>query len=309
MSVIITLLAAAGVAGFAYSLLSFLTPEERQVKRQLRRLDTYEAGEAETAEPLLIPFRDRVVAPATAAVGRTMRMVAPTGYTQRVARRLTLAGNPGGLGPEQYVGIKMVLTVSAAVIVIAMALLGSASPGRVVFFGIIAVLIASFLPDLWLKSRIDERKLAIRRGMPDMLDMLTISVEAGMGFDAAIARIISSRSGPLSEEFGRMLQEVQAGIARRDALRHMADRTQVPELNTFIMAIVQADVFGVSVSAVLRTQSREMRVKRRQLAEELAHKAPVKIVFPLIICILPATLIVIGGPAVIGIGRAFGLIP
>ena len=165
-----------------------------------------------------------------------------------------------------------------------------------------------YLPDVWLRSRVRARQLEIRRTLPDMLDMLSISVEAGMGFDAAVAKITASRPGALSEEFARMLQEIQSGLARREAMRNLAERTQVPDLNTFIMAMIQADVFGVSVTKVLRTQSRDMRVKRRQFAEEMAQKAPVKIVFPLVLCILPATLIVIAGPAIVGIGRAFALL-
>ncbi|MDO8987425.1 MAG: type II secretion system F family protein, partial [Coriobacteriia bacterium] len=141
---------------------------------------------------------------------------------------------------------------------------------------------------------------------PDMLDMLTISVEAGLGFDQAMAKLVRNTTGPLSEEFGRVLQEVQAGVKRTDAMRRLAQRTEVPELNGFIMAIVQADVFGISVSGVLRSQATEMRIKRRQYAEEAAQKAPVKLVFPLVICILPATLIVILGPAIISFVQVFG---
>jgi tight adherence protein C len=139
-----------------------------------------------------------------------------------------------------------------------------------------------------------------------MLDMLTISVEAGLGFDQAMAKLVRNSTGPLAKEFARMLQEVQAGVERNQALRHMAQRADVSDLNAFITAIIQADVFGVSVSSVLRTQAKEMRLKRRQYAEEQAQKAPVKLVFPLILCILPATILVILGPAVVSIGRAFG---
>lgn len=180
--------------------------------------------------------------------------------------------------------------------------------GRSALLAIIFAVAGFYLPDIWLRTRISARQLEIRRTLPDMLDMLTISVEAGMGFDAAVARITGSRSGALSEEFAHMLQEIQSGLARREAMRNLAERTQVPELNTFIMSMVQADVFGVSISKVLRTQSRDMRIKRRQFAEEMAQKAPVKIVFPLVLCILPATLIVIAGPAILGIGRVFGII-
>jgi tight adherence protein C len=144
--------------------------------------------------------------------------------------------------------------------------------------------------------------------MPDMMDMLMISVEAGLGFDAAVSKYVGNNTGPLSQEFRIVLSEIQAGMSRREALRHAADRTEVPELSAFVMAMVQADIFGISVANVLRGQSHEMRLRRRQLAEEIAQKAPAKMVFPLIICILPATLIVLMGPAVIQIGRTFGML-
>jgi tight adherence protein C len=139
-----------------------------------------------------------------------------------------------------------------------------------------------------------------------MLDMLTIAVEAGLGFDAAVTKYVRNQSGPLAQEFAVALREVQAGMTRREALRALANRCDVAELSAFITAMVQADVFGVSVGSVLRTQSREMRVKRRQRAEEIAQKAPAKMVFPLILCILPATLIVLMAPAILSIIRLFG---
>lgn len=308
MDVAIMGIAAAAVSALAYSALSFFVSEERQVKKQLKTLDSYEIDEMVTAEPLLLPFRERVLSPLSRLIADAARLLAPSDYIERMNKRLTLAGNPGGMSSETFVGLKAVLAIATGFVFLLFGIANLAAIGRTLFISFVLALLAFFLPDLWLRSRIDSRKLAIRRTLPDMLDMLTISVEAGMGFDAAVARVVSSRPGPLSEEFGRMLQEVQAGVARRDALRRLAERTQVLELNAFIMAIVQADVFGVTVSNVLRTQSREMRVKRRQFAEEQAQKAPVKLVFPLVLCILPATLIVIGGPAIVGIGRAFGLL-
>ncbi len=136
--------------------------------------------------------------------------------------------------------------------------------------------------------------------------MLVVSVEAGLGFDAAVSKLVANTTGPLTQELGRMLSEVRAGAARRDALRQLAERTQVPELGTFVTAMVQADLFGISVGNVLRTQASEMRTKRRQQAEEMAQKAPVKLVFPLVLCILPATLLVVLGPAIISIATLFG---
>jgi tight adherence protein C len=179
---------------------------------------------------------------------------------------------------------------------------------KIAIFALPAAFIAGYIvPNVWTDHLMEERQKKIRRELPDMLDMLVISVEAGLGFDQAVAKIVGATKGPLAQEFGRALQEIQAGTDRATALRNLEERAEVPELNAFIMAMVQADVFGISVSNVLTTQAQEIRLRRRQHAEEVAQKAPVKIVFPVVVCILPASLLVVAGPAVIAIGQAFGM--
>jgi tight adherence protein C len=293
---------------FAYSLLALLTSEERQVNRRLKRLSTYEAQQAREAEPLLAPFLDRAVRPILTWAADRLRTLAPADYRARVKTRLVIAGNPRGLEVDRLMGAKAASALGIMAAFVLMGLVSDMPAGRAVFAVITLGPIAFFLPDLWVEMRISDRQKAIRLTLPDMLDMLTISVEAGLGFDAALAKLIAKGSGPLTEEFAKMLQEVQAGISRRDAFRHLGDRTKVPELDTFIMSMIQADVFGISISNVLRAQSHDVRTRRRQHAEETAQKAPVKMVFPIILCIMPATLIVILGPAIVDIGRAFGLI-
>jgi Flp pilus assembly protein TadB len=162
-----------------------------------------------------------------------------------------------------------------------------------------------FAPDLWLSHRVQKYQDEIVRNLPDMLDMLTISVEAGLGFDAALAKLVCNTDGALAREFGRALQDVQAGSSRKEALRDLAERVQVSELAAFTAAITQADMFGISIAHVLHTQAGELRLRRRQRAEELAQKAPVKMVIPLVACILPATIIVILGPAAVKIAGMF----
>ncbi|HEY3210218.1 MAG TPA: type II secretion system F family protein [Actinomycetota bacterium] len=161
------------------------------------------------------------------------------------------------------------------------------------------------LPGAGLGQRAINRQDTIRRALPDTMDLLTISVEAGLGFDAAVSHVRKNVPGPLSDELGRMLQEMQLGVARIDALRSLADRTDVDELNAFVLAMIQADIFGVSIAKVLRGQAKELRTKRRQLAEEKAMKVPVKLLFPLIFCILPAMFVVVVGPGIIRLIRTF----
>ena len=304
-------IAAAGlaVALFAYSILSLFAPEERRVRRRLTDLNDYETRQAMEAEPLLQPFRVRVISPGAQAMARAARRASPVGYVNSLRDHIARAGNPGGLGIEGLLAIKVAALLTLGVGVFLLTILVGGTLGGAVFSALILGTLGFFAPDLWVSSAESSRKTAIRRALPDMLDMLTISVEAGLGFDAAVAKLVGNSKGPLAEEFARMLQEVQAGIPRQEALKHLSHRTDVPEVATFVTSMVQAEVFGISVSKVLRTQAREMRVKRRQYAEEAAQKAPVKIIFPLILCILPATMIVILGPAVISIGRVFGIVP
>jgi tight adherence protein C len=157
------------------------------------------------------------------------------------------------------------------------------------------------MPGAQLAGMARARQRAIQKQLPDVMDLLTISVEAGLGFDAAMAQVTKNVPGSLSEEFSRLLQEVQIGVSRADAFRHLGDRTDVPELQSFVLSMIQADLFGVSIANVLRAQSRELRQKRRQRAEEIAQKIPVKLLFPMIFLVLPSLFIVILGPGAIKI--------
>jgi tight adherence protein C len=162
------------------------------------------------------------------------------------------------------------------------------------------------VPNVVLFDKAQRRSDRIRRDLPNALDMLTISVEAGLGFDAALAQVARNTEGPLADEFFRVLQEMQIGMGRTEAIRALGDRTSVPDLRSFTTAMVQADKFGIPIAEVLRIQAREMRLKRRQRAEEMAQKVPVKILFPLIFCIMPTLMVVILGPAIIQLLDFFG---
>lgn len=245
-------------------------------------------------------FSERVVAPAAARFSRAAARVTPAGLRRGVARRLVLAGSSGKWTAEVFLAVQLALTLGAAAVGF---LVGINGDKRVLgpFWVPLLAFVAYIFPIAALDGKAQNRQEQIRRMLADTIDLLTISVEAGLAFDAALLQARRSMKGPLSEEIGRMLHEMQLGIRRSDAMRNLSERTNVEELRSFVLAMVQADVFGVSVANVLRSQSQELRTKRRQRAEERAMKIPVKLLFPMIVCILPSLLILVVGPGVIRI--------
>jgi tight adherence protein C len=241
-----------------------------------------------------------------AGASKVARRVTPIDARDRVARKLLIAGSPTGWDAERLLAFK-IIGFSAGIVLglFATTLIGDISPFiRIVLIGLLAF-VGFMVPDSMLSRRVGERQKEILRTLSDTLDLLTISVEAGLSLNAAIAQVVQNVPGVLSSEFARMLQEIQLGVPRADAFRNLAERTDVDELNAFALAMIQADVFGVSIASVLRTQARQLRIKRRQRAEAKAQQTPVKIVFPLILCILPALFVVIVGPGAIRIWESF----
>lgn len=293
------------VAGLAYVALDTTFSEERAVSRRLKRLSEYERTQAQEIEPLLKPFRERVLVPTVSGLKSVGRLLGPAAHRAELKRRLRTAGNPRNMDAERFIALQVIGAAGVLGLFITISLVVPLTMATWLIIVLPLVALAFFSPELWLRGMVADRKRRIVNQLPDMLDMLTISVEAGLGFDAALSKLVRNSKGPLAEEFARALKEIQAGVDRRHALRNLAERTDVPLLNTFIMSIIQAEMFGISISGVLKTQAREMRLKRRQRAEEQAQKAPVKLVFPLVFCILPTTLIVVLGPAVISIAKAF----
>lgn len=252
-------------------------------------------------------FVDRIVTPVMDGLRQVMRRVTPLGMNDRIEERLALAGNPARWDVERVVAFKIVGAVAAVVLGGLTWLSGDASPLRVVIISVLFALIAFIAPDVILGGMATRRREEIRKALPDTMDLLTISVEAGIGFDGALTQVVQKVPGELSAEIARMLQEIQLGESRVESFKNLASRTKVEELDSFVLAMIQADVFGVSVSKVLRAQAGELRTRRRQRAERRAMQVPVKILFPTIFCVLPALLIVILGPAVIRIaGDLFG---
>lgn len=276
--------------------------QRRHIVRSMRTLKSIEIEPQRVRErELAAPLRRRVLIPGARRFGRLMRRVTPVGVVERLRKQIQYAGSPAGWDAERIAASKV---VTAAVLGIGSFLLFSAAGTRPIKTIILTVLLtfAGYnLPDWLLRSRSAKRQADIQAALADTLDLLSITVEAGLGLDAAISRISRQEGGALGEELYRMVQEMQLGKNRADAFRDLADRSPAPELKSFALAMVQADVFGISISRVLQVQSKEMRLKKRQRAEERAQKIPVKIVFPLLMCIFPAIFVVLLGPAAIQI--------
>jgi tight adherence protein C len=289
----------------------FVDLSQSERRRAVRLLESQVAGTTSEnvnlrEQHLSESFGRRILVPVVAGASKVARRVTPIDARDRVARKLLLAGSPAGWDAERLLAFKIIGLTSGIVLGLFLTtLVGNLEPFiRIVLIGLLAF-VGFMVPDSMLSRRVDERQKEILRTLSDTLDLLTISVEAGLSLNAAIAQVVQNVPGVLSSEFARMLQEIQLGVPRADAFRNLAERTDVDELNAFALAMIQADVFGVSIASVLRTQAQQLRIKRRQRAEAKAQQTPVKIVFPLILCILPALFVVIVGPGAIRIWESF----
>jgi tight adherence protein C len=270
------------------------------VARSLATIERMGRGR-ETARAEL-PAYERLLAPVVGGLRRLALRLSPQGTAEKLQHRLDVAGNPGGWTVERVLAAKGLGLVALGSFG---ALVGMRSPVGFVVLAAAGAAVGFFVPNVLLYNAGTKRQDAVRRSLPDALDMLTVSVEAGLGFDAALSQVARNTDGPLAGEFFRVLQEMQIGKSRAEAFRAVAARTTVPELRAFTGALVQADHLGIPVASVLREQAQEMRLKRRQRAEERAQKVPVKILFPLIFCIFPALFVVIIGPGALKIVEAF----
>ena len=255
-------------------------------------------------DQLAKPLAQRTIGPVLLKFSGFLKRFTPVGYLEKKQHQLLLAGSPGNLDAPALVVIKALGTGLGVVASFAIVDFGGSAIQRIVLF-VFPLVLGFFGPDAWLARKVDERRVAMQKALPDILDLMVISVEAGLGFDSALSRVVATVPGPLSEEFFRMLQETRVGVSRREAMRHLMDRTDLDELRSFLLAMIQAEAFGVTIANVLRVQADEMRVKRRQRAQEKAFAAPVKMVFPLVFCIFPALFIILLGPAAIQITEAF----
>jgi tight adherence protein C len=278
--------------------------EKATIRESLRNLGGFEIDNERDRE-LLNPLRQRAILPVVTWFTGLGRRLTPVGYVDGIRHKLTLAGQFTPDTLDRFLAMRVVsLALIPVWALLAFVVVPLGGGSKLAIFALLTL--ASVLgPDAILNRRVAERQHAIQIRLPDILDLLTISVEAGLGFEQALDRTIAAVPGPLSDEFARMLGETRAGASRADAMRALEERIDVPEVRSFVLAILQADTFGVSIGRVLRAQADEMRIKRRQLAQEQALKAPVKMLFPMVFCIFPALFVVVIGPAVINISKNF----
>ena len=297
----IALVIAVSVAALTF-VLGTVSAEKAKVRESLRRLEDYQIQDVRDQE-MLVPISERVVAPLFEELTGLARRFTPARFGEGIANKLVLAGSPPKLNVDKVLVFKLLGLISVVVWVPLVLALGILQ-GMMAIVGVLVLWGCSFMyPDVMVNRLIEDRQKQIERKLPDILDLLVISVEAGLGFEQALDRTCTAVPGALSDEFRRMLHEIRIGSSRADALRAMAERTDVPDLRAFILAMLQADTFGVSISRLLRSQAEEMRTRRRLRAQEKAQKAPVKMLFPLVFCIFPAIFVVILGPALIQISE------
>jgi tight adherence protein C len=265
-------------------------------------------GQSATLEEIELsqPLTERVVFPLARKFGQFAVKFTPQNALQNTAHRLELAGNPRGIDPTIFWASRFLAAILLGGLLLFLMTIGLPdwSWGRKLIVVAFFVLFGFYLPDLLLTSKIQRRQKEIRKAMPDALDLLTICVEAGLGFDGAMAKVYEKWDNELALAFGRVIREIQLGKLRREALRDMADRMGIPEMTSFVAAVIQSEQLGVSMAKVLRIQADQMRIKRRQHAEEEAHKAPIKMLIPMAILIFPSICIVLMTPALLMLMRS-----
>jgi tight adherence protein C len=308
----VTVLLGIGIAGvFAAIFLSLtamgvFTNEATGVSKSLAVMEAFSTAPDSLKQELQPSFQNRVVVPLLDRLVGLGRRLTPSDYAERIMQKLNVAGNPSGWTVERVMSLKVLGIGAGFVGGLVLAIILGKGTVAMLMCGLLGAVVGYFGPNFYLYQKGYDRTLKMQKALPDALDLLSISVEAGLGFDAALSQVARNTDGPLSNEFARVLQEMQIGLGRGNALRAMAERSTLPDLRSFCSAMVQADAFGIPVAQVLRVQSQEIRTKRRQRAEEAAQKIPVKIMIPLVLFILPALFVAILGPAIINMMGVFG---
>jgi tight adherence protein C len=271
------------------------------VQTILAELDTAEPHVDELEERIAMPILPRLLRPAGARAVGIVRGLLPGNYLERLRVKLAVAGLTDRLTPEEFVALQVISLSGLALIGLVLTLIRGWSAAGIIRMMLVLGILGALIPIQWLQKSREKRQSQIRRDLPDILDLLAISVEAGVGLEGAIEVVGSHFDTPLAHELGRMLREMELGVPRRQALQNLKARVDVQDVSNFVMSLVQADALGMPIGRVLRTQGHEMRLRRKQWAREKAGKLPVKIIFPLMTFILPALFVVVLGPAVISI--------
>ena len=292
-------LAAAITAAAGVFLLVLSRAQPRSVDAVRNRLAQYAPAPRNLRElEMNRSFTDRVIKPLAAYLASSVARVTPARSYEDIRKKLVLAGNPNGMVPSDFLGMQgLSLLVMGLFGLLLFVMLRASSSKAILMVGVF-FLFGYMYPRAWLDRKVKSRQRLLKEQLPDSLDLLTIMVEAGLGFDAALARLVDKAQNELSQEFATVLSEIRLGKSRREALQQLGQRTNAEDIATFVTSLVQADQLGVSIARVLRVQSAQMRIKRRQRAEEAAHKAPIKMLFPLAFLIFPSMFIIILGPAV-----------
>ncbi|MEW6228617.1 MAG: type II secretion system F family protein [Bacillota bacterium] len=270
---------------------------------RLRRVTSLTRVPSEREKKLARPLTERLFSPILELIRGLVMSVTPKNVVEAVKRKLDAAGNPWHMTPGDYILMRVVTLamVPTALFVLARGMRAS----QAFLIACAAAALGWVVPEVMMQSKKKDRERKIRKSLPDVLDLLTVSVEAGLGFDAALAKVVERKSGPLADEFRLLLQEIRVGKPRREALREVSERVKIDDISSFIASVVQADQLGVSIANILRIQAAQVRSKRRQRAEEAGMKAPIKMLFPLIFFIFPTLFVVLLGPAVIQVATTF----
>lgn len=290
----------------AFAAVGGLTRESKGgVHRSIAVLEALTGAPQDMVQELDQPFSERVLVPLLAKVQSLGKRFSGDGEAESLQHKIEIAGSPAGWTPDRVAAGKVLGFIVFLVASLALAFMFGLGLLPTMAFVVVMSIVGFQAPNMYLYQLGYGRTIEIEKGLADAIDLLTISVESGLGFDAAAAHVARSTDGPIAGEFARMLQEMQLGRSRAESLRSMADRSDIADLRTFVSAMVQADAFGIPIGQVLRVQSSEIRTKKRQRAEEQAQKVAVKILIPLIFCILPCLFIAVLGPAAISIMHSF----
>ena len=275
-----------------------------EVTQRLNHFVTVQPAQLSTAQPatsirrtdLTGPFRTRILEPFIRQIGGLFGRLTPSSAVDRLEYQLEIADRPYGLGPREFYGLRIVFLIVGVWLAVYFLrqgtdLINIIGAGLIGYVGLMG-------PSVWLKRKVRRRQDQIRKGLPDALDMLSVTAEAGLGFDQSLQRVSQYWDNPVSVEFGRVVAEMEMGVSRRAALRNMADRLGVPELSSFIAVIIQSDQLGMSIADALHAQAEQMRIERRFRAQEAARKVPLKMLFPMMLLIFPAMLAVVCGPSI-----------